>query len=79
MSTCRSCGAEVLWAKTRAGKAMPVDPEPTAEGNVLVGGKERAGHRQAVVDRGDWRGVLRQAQASGAGSDRSPFHPAGPQ
>lgn len=27
---CRSCGREVVWAKTQAGKHMPVDPEPYA-------------------------------------------------
>lgn len=28
--TCRKpgCGAPILWARTAAGKAMPVDPEP---------------------------------------------------
>lgn len=25
---CRSCGADILWAKTRAGKNMPVDAVP---------------------------------------------------
>lgn len=27
-STCRSCGAEVLWAEWPSGKRMPVDAEP---------------------------------------------------
>lgn len=27
MSRCRSCGAEIIWIKTRAGKAMPCDRE----------------------------------------------------
>jgi DNA polymerase III epsilon subunit-like protein len=26
--TCKSCGAAILWAKTPAGKAMPLDAEP---------------------------------------------------
>lgn len=25
MSRCRSCGAEILWIRTQAGKMMPVD------------------------------------------------------
>lgn len=31
---CRSCDAPVIWATTGQGKAMPVDAEPTEEGNV---------------------------------------------
>lgn len=27
-SKCRSCGADILWAKTRTGKNMPVDAVP---------------------------------------------------
>lgn len=27
MSRCKSCGAEIFWIKTRAGKAMPCDRE----------------------------------------------------
>lgn len=26
MSVCRSCGADVIWAKTPAGKSIPLDP-----------------------------------------------------
>ena len=28
MSQCRSCGAEIEWIKTPAGKAHPVDAKP---------------------------------------------------
>lgn len=28
MSKCKGCGAEIDWIRTRAGKNMPVDPEP---------------------------------------------------
>lgn len=27
-STCRGCGAPIVWIKTKAGKAMPCDPSP---------------------------------------------------
>lgn len=33
---CGSCGAPVTWAKTAAGKVIPLDPEPVANGNVLL-------------------------------------------
>lgn len=39
--TCRSeaCGAVIIWARSRDGKAIPLDVEPTADGNLaLVGG-----------------------------------------
>jgi hypothetical protein len=39
MSRCRSCNAEIIWARTESGKAMPLDAEPTEDGNVkIVGG-----------------------------------------
>lgn len=34
--TCRSCHAAVIWAKTRAGKTMPLDHEPREDGNFFV-------------------------------------------
>jgi len=34
MSTCRSCNAEIIWATTNKGKAMPIDAEPNPAGNV---------------------------------------------
>lgn len=36
MSKCKSCGAEILFMKTELGKWMPLDPEPTYEGNVMI-------------------------------------------
>lgn len=37
MSTCRSCGAEIKWIETKAGKMMPVDPTPLEEGEGVLG------------------------------------------
>lgn len=31
---CRSCGAPILWATTQQGRAIPLDLEPAAGGNV---------------------------------------------
>lgn len=35
--TCKSCGAAIIWATTRAGRRMPLDKEPDAgRGNVRL-------------------------------------------
>lgn len=38
MATCRSCPAEIVWARTTgsSGKLMPIDAAPVDGGNVLV-------------------------------------------
>ena len=36
MSRCKSCGAQIVWVKTDSGKRMPVDAEPSEDGNVFV-------------------------------------------
>lgn len=36
MARCRSCGAGVLWAVTELGRRIPLDDQPTADGNVVV-------------------------------------------
>ena len=33
-ATCRSCGADVLWAQTPSGKRIPLNPEPDMNGNL---------------------------------------------
>lgn len=35
MTTCKGCGAEIRWAKTKNGKSIPLDAEPNSEGNVV--------------------------------------------
>ena len=36
MSNCRSCGAEIWWAKAQGkSKDMPLDSEPCDEGNIV--------------------------------------------
>lgn len=50
-ATCRSCGAEILWATTSlAGMRMPVDPEPTGDGTLVL---VRAGSAPIVANRRD--------------------------
>jgi ferric-dicitrate binding protein FerR (iron transport regulator) len=33
---CRSCQAPIFWARTEAGRAMPVDAAPTPDGRVVL-------------------------------------------
>ena len=48
MSTCRHCGARIRWVITaKRGKAMPLDAEPTPEGNMIL---RRRGRRAVVLD-----------------------------
>lgn len=51
MSRCRSCDAEVIWATSQTGKAMPLNAKPDPFGNVKVYG--RPGAVSAVVLAGD--------------------------
>lgn len=37
MTTCRHCGARIRWVVTaKRGKPMPLDAEPSPEGNVVL-------------------------------------------
>lgn len=33
-ANCSSCQAPIIWAKTEAGRAMPLDAEPVDDGNM---------------------------------------------
>jgi hypothetical protein len=33
---CSSCSAEIFWAQLPSGRSMPVDAEPTPDGNVVL-------------------------------------------
>ena len=33
---CRSCTQPVIWAKTKTGKRMPVNAEPSEDGNIRL-------------------------------------------
>jgi hypothetical protein len=48
MATCNSCHREIRWAKSATtGKSMPLDPEPTPDGNLVV---ERGVFRAATAE-----------------------------
>lgn len=36
MSVCKSCGASIIWARTPAGRTIPIDREPSDDGNVRL-------------------------------------------
>jgi len=48
--TCRSCGAEIFWATTLAGRSMPIDPIPLKR--IILGppSGESAQQRCKVID-----------------------------
>ena len=48
MIACRACHAEIWWAETEQGKRMPVDADPSPDGNVAVV-REGAGEAPPVV------------------------------
>lgn len=58
MPFCRSCDAVVFWAKTEAGKSIPLDHAPTVSGNVVlspVGGGARLARVIAGEELQAWR------------------------
>ena len=38
MSKCKSCGAEIIWIKTKNGKAMPCNPQKISYRNTWPAG-----------------------------------------
>lgn len=44
---CRSCNAPVRWAITERGRRMPLDVEPSDEGNILL--QDREGREPLAV------------------------------
>jgi hypothetical protein len=38
MSACRSCGAEIEWARTESGKLIPLDVGEVEDGNLVIEG-----------------------------------------
>lgn len=36
LAKCRGCHLEIRWARTERGKAIPIDPAPVPDGNLVV-------------------------------------------
>ena len=45
-STCRKCGHEIIWLKTKLGKNIPIDPKPgqAVDDNTIYDKREHACH-----------------------------------
>jgi len=52
-SRCRSCGAAIFWATSENGRAMPVDFEPSEDGNIGLVWNRTTGQISCVVLRRD--------------------------
>lgn len=48
MAACSSCGRPVRWAKTVAGKAIPLDPTPVAHGTLVLRADGAANYADAA-------------------------------
>lgn len=52
-SVCKSCKAPIRWVLMDSGKRNPLDPEPSAKGNVVLDGESHLGETRGVVLTGD--------------------------
>jgi hypothetical protein len=50
---CRSCGAPVRWVRTVNGKTMPLDPDPTPDGNIIAVVEPGGGRVAQVIGKDD--------------------------
>jgi hypothetical protein len=53
---CRSCGSEIIWARTEAGKPIPLDAEPGQEacvGSFVLNGHSPDGHHRCRLSKVD--------------------------
>lgn len=59
---CRACGIDLLWALSPGGKACPLVPDPSEDGNVLVLAPTGLSKPLAVVLSGE---LLQEARDAG--------------
>lgn len=60
MSLCKTCGSPILWTRTPTGKKMPLDPDLTMEGDIIL---------VEAPDTGDVVAVHRSKAAEYIGTD----------
>lgn len=63
ITKCRSCGANIIWIRTKAGKNMPVDA-PILSYRKNPQGKENIVTQSGEVVRGD---IVKTSEAEGVG------------
>lgn len=54
-ASCRSCGAPILWVRTKKNKSMPLDPKPTEAGSIIIRMGPRIGQETAIIETKDQR------------------------
>lgn len=80
---CRSCGAEIIWARSVNGVPMPLDAKPVPDGNVILedgtarviggplevppGTKLYSAHHATCPDAERWRGRKRPPKGGRSG------------
>lgn len=50
-STCKFCGETVIWVKTRSDKNMPVDVDPSSDGNFVIHNEDEDNPRVLRMNR----------------------------
>lgn len=66
-STCRSCGQPIIWARSKkTDKPMPVDPDPSPEGNVQLYRNDETGKVTFTSYSAEYAaGIRAKAEAAG--------------
>jgi hypothetical protein len=54
-TTCRSCGASIVWLKTTRGSLMPVDAGSVKAGDVEFDSKQHVSHFASCQQADQWR------------------------
>jgi len=63
-SLCRSCGAQIIWFKTDAGKNMPVDAETVEVGDLELDLTRHVSHFSSCPEAAKWRKGKTAAKAA---------------
>jgi hypothetical protein len=72
MPACKSCGAQIRWAKTATGGSMPINPGLVDNGNVVIEGDPPIAR---VVAAGSGQFISHFATCPNADAHRKPKDP----
>lgn len=70
---CASCDARIVWSRTKAGKAMPLNYEPVDDGNVVLNGRRYVSHFVTCKFAAQHRRRTPTAQGGGSDADRNRY------